>query len=86
MPKQLQQALVAIDYGSALKAIFVHHVFQVHKMCNILGYLPNYKRAWVKRMLQQAWNSGGLSEARGKLYAMANSLKKDRPGAPAWLT
>jgi len=32
-----------------------------------LDYLPNYKRSWVKRKLQQAWRSETAEEAKRKL-------------------
>lgn len=87
---QYQAGLLAIIDGSkalrrALKAVFGHHVLiqrcQVHKMRNILDYLPNYKRAWVKRKLQQAWRSETFDEAKQKLQALANSLQVDHPDA-----
>ena len=47
--------------SKALKTVFGDQVLiqrcQVHKMRNVLDYLPNYKRPWVKRKLQQSWRS-----------------------------
>jgi putative transposase len=54
-------------------------------MRNVLDYLPNYKRGWAKRKLQQAWNSETFEEAKCKLHALANSLKKDHPDAASSL-
>lgn len=50
-------------------------------MRNVLYYLPNYKRAWVKRKLQQAWRSETAEEAKSKLNALANSLQTYHPDA-----
>ena len=91
---KFHNGLLAVIDGSkalrkALKTVFGHHVLvqrcQVHKMRNILDYLPNYKRTWVKRRLQQAWSSETFEEAKNKLHALANSLKKDHPDAAASL-
>ena len=69
--------LLAVIDGSkalrkALKTVFGHHVLvqrcQVHKMRNILDYLPNYKRIWVKKRLQQAWSAETFEEAKNKLH------------------
>ena len=69
--------------------MFGHHVLiqrcQVHKMRNILDYLPNYKRIWVKKRLQQAWSAETFEEAKNKLHSLANSLKKEHPDAAASL-
>lgn len=86
--------LLAVVDGSkalrkALKTVFGHHVLvqrcQVHKMRNVLDYLPNYKRTWVKRRLQQAWSSETFEEAKNKLHSLANNLKKEHPDAAASL-
>lgn len=86
--------LLAVIDGSkalrkALKTVFGHHVLvqrcQVHKMRNILDYLPNYKRIWVKKRLQQAWSAETFEEAKNKLHSLANSLKKEHPDAAASL-
>ena len=41
----------------ALKDVFGQHVLiqrcQMHKMWNILDYLPKYKREWMKRKLKK---------------------------------
>lgn len=50
-------------------------------MRNVLDYLPNHKRAWVKRKLQQAWKYETAEEAKSKLNALANSLDTEHPDA-----
>jgi putative transposase len=91
---KFHSGLLAVIDGSkalrkALKTVFGHHVLvqrcQVHKMRNVLDYLPNYKRTWVKRRLQQAWSSETFEEAKNKLHSLANSLKKEHPDAAASL-
>ena len=89
-----QDGILAVIDGSkalrkALKTVFGDQVLiqrcQVHKMRNVLDYLPNYKRAWVKRKLQQAWRSETAEEARRKLQGLVNSLKIDHPDAASSL-
>lgn len=93
---QYHNGLLAVIDGakavrSALnfKAVFGHHVLiqrcQVHKMRNVLDYPPNYKRAWVKHKLQQAWSSETFEEAKRKLQALVNSLQVDHPDSASSL-
>ena len=85
-----QDGILAVIDGSkalrkALKTVFGEQVLiqrcQVHKMRNVLDYLPNHKRAWVKRKLQQAWKYETAEEAKSKLNALANSLDTEHPDA-----
>lgn len=89
-----QDGILAVIDGSkalrkALKTVFGNQVMiqrcQVHKMRNVLDYLPNYKRSWVKRKLQQAWRSETAEEAKRKLQSLANSLQVEHPDAAASL-
>jgi len=73
----------------ALKDVFGEHVLiqrcQVHKMRNILDYLPKYKREWMKRKLKKAWASETADEAIRKLRSLATSLQHEHPDAAASL-
>ena len=91
---EYQDGILAVIDGSkalrkALKTVFGEQVLiqrcQVHKMRNVLDYLPNYKRPWVKRKLQQAWRSETAEEAKRKLNSLASSLQEDHPDAASSL-
>jgi hypothetical protein len=73
----------------ALKDVFGQHVLiqrcQVHKMRNILDYLPKYKREWLKRKLKKAWTAETADEAIRNLRSLANSLQNEYPDAAASL-
>jgi putative transposase len=89
-----QGGLLAIIDGAkalrkALKDVFGSKVLiqrcQVHKLRNVLGYLPMYKRAHVKHKLQRAWASGSAAAAVRQLRSLATSLEADYPDAAASL-
>lgn len=91
---QYHNGLLAVIDGSkalrkALKDVFGQHILiqrcQVHKMRNILDYLPKYKREWVKRQLKRAWASETADEAVHRLRCLANSLQTEHPDAAASL-
>ena len=91
---QYNDGLLAIIDGSkalrrALKDVFGQNVLiqrcQVHKMRNILDYLPKYKRDWMKRKLKNAWTAETADEAIRNLRSLANSLQNDHPDAAASL-
>ena len=84
------EGLLAVIDGSkalrkALKKVFGDYVIiqrcQVHKMRNVLDYLPRYKRAWTKKKLRQAWSCETFEEARRKLNLLAEDLRIDYPDA-----
>jgi putative transposase len=86
--------LLAVIDGSkalrkALKDVFGQKVLiqrcQVHKMRNVLDYLPKHKRDWVKRKLRKAWTSETAEEATRQLRSLATSLQVDYPDAAASL-
>jgi len=61
---QYQDGILAVIDGAkalrkALKEVFGQKVLvqrcQVHKMRNVLDYLPKYKREWMRRQLKKAW-------------------------------
>jgi hypothetical protein len=91
---QYEQGLLAVIDGSkalrkALKDVFGQKVLiqrcQVHKMRNVLDYLPKHKRDWVKRKLKKAWTSETAEEATRQLRSLATSLQVDYPDAAASL-
>ena len=89
-----EQGLLAIIDGSkalrkALKDVFGHHVLiqrcQVHKMRNVLDYLPKHRREWMRRKLRQAWSAPSYAQAVRQLRSLATSLSTDHPDAAASL-
>ena len=89
-----EQGLLAIIDGSkalkkALKDVFGHHVLiqrcQVHKMRNVLDYLPKHQRDWMKRKLRKAWSAESYAEAVRQLRNLVGSLSTDHPDAAASL-
>lgn len=86
--------LLAVIDGSkalrkALKEVFGEKVLiqrcQVHKMRNVLDYLPRHKRDWVKRKLRQAWTLENAPNATRQLHSLATSLETQYPDAAASL-
>ncbi|MGI6596946.1 MAG: IS256 family transposase [bacterium] len=89
-----EQGLLAVIDGSkalrkALKDVLGQQVLiqrcQVHKMRNIIDYLPKHKRDWVKRKLKKAWTSETAEEAIRQLRSLATSLQTQYPDAAASL-
>jgi transposase-like protein len=89
-----EQGLLAVIDGSkalrkALRDVFGQKVLiqrcQVHKMRNVLDYLPRHKRDWVKRKLKKAWASETVEEALRQLRRLAASLQLEHPDAAASL-
>jgi putative transposase len=89
-----EDGLLAVIDGSkalrkALKDVFGRNVLiqrcQVHKMRNVLDYLPKHKRDWVKRKLRKAWTSENAAEATRQLRSLATSLQTQYPDAAASL-
>jgi putative transposase len=89
-----EHGLLAIIDGSkalrkALKDVFGQQVLiqrcQVHKMRNILDYLPKHKRDWMKRKLKKAWTSETAEEAIRQLRGLATGLQHEHPDAAASL-
>ena len=89
-----EQGLLAVIDGSkalrkALKDVFGQQVLvqrcQVHKMRNVMDYLPKHKRDWVKRKLKKAWTSETAEEAIRQLRSLATSLQTQYPDAAASL-
>ncbi len=91
---QYQDGILAVIDGAkalrkALKEVFGQKVLvqrcQVHKMRNVLDYLPKYKREWMRRQLKKAWASSTAEEAIRKLRALATNLQAEYPDAAASL-
>ena len=89
-----EQGLLAVIDGSkalrkALKDVFGQQVLvqrcQVHKMRNVMDYLPKHKRDWVKRKLKKAWTSETAEEAIRQLRSLATGLQTQYPDAAASL-
>ena len=89
-----EQGLLAVIDGSkalrkALKDVLGQQVLiqrcQVHKMRNIIDYLPKHKRDWVKRKLKKAWTSETAEEAIRQLRSLATGLQTQYPDAAASL-
>ncbi|MGI6128879.1 MAG: IS256 family transposase [bacterium] len=89
-----EDGLLAVIDGSkalrkALKDVFGQKVIiqrcQVHKMRNVLDYLPKHKRDWVKRKLMKAWTSETAEEATRQLRSLATNLQTQYPDAAASL-
>ena len=91
---QCEDGLLAVIDGSkalrkALKEVFGEKVLiqrcQVHKMHNVLDYLPKHKREWVKRKLRKAWTTENAAESTRQLRSLANSFHTQYPDAAASL-
>lgn len=57
------------------------HRCQVHKMRNVLGYLPQEMAGKVKKAMAEAYSLTDASVAKRRLEQLANALKSDHPGA-----
>lgn len=89
-----EQGLLAVIDGSkalrkALRDVFGQQVLvqrcQVHKMRNVMDYLPKHKRDWVKRKLKKAWTSETAEDAIRQLRSLATGLQTQYPDAAASL-
>jgi len=54
---------------------------QVHKMRNVLDYLPERQRTWSKAILQRAYRGGEVATARRLLLDLARRLEAEHPSA-----
>jgi putative transposase len=74
---------------SALKLVFGNRVLiqrcHVHKLQNVLDYLPKEQKPWVKRKMRQAWSMDDAGEALQALRSLATSLGSNYPDAAASL-
>ena len=81
--------LFVLDGGKALKKA-VLDVFgnqaviarcRVHKERNVMDYLPEAERPWVRRKLRAAWAKQNAGEAEAALRSLALQLEKVNPDA-----
>jgi transposase-like protein len=81
--------LFVIDGGKALataiRAVFGDQAViarcRIHKERNVLDYLPERERPWVRSKLQAAWANPDPNEAEAALTALARQLEKVNPDA-----
>lgn len=58
---------------------------QVHKLKNVLDYLPDEMQAGVERTMKQAWNAESAKLAERQLRRLASSLDREYPSAASSL-
>lgn len=56
---------------------------QIHKLRNVVGYLPKHRHAWVKSAMRQAWKLGAEAKAKHRLQQIAGQLEAEHPDAAA---
>ena len=84
-----ERVLFVIDGGKgirkAIRACFGASAWvqrcTLHKLRNVLGYLPQNLRPSVARALRQAWSSADADLARKQLERLARSIERDHPDA-----
>lgn len=54
---------------------------QIHKLRNVAEHLPQHRRVWAKSAMRQAWKSGTVDAARGRLERLATRLDDEHPDA-----
>ena len=91
---RFHRGLLAVIDGAkalrkALKTVFGHNVLiqrcQVHKLRNVLDYLPKHRWEWVKRKMRKAYACDDYADAVRQLRSLATSLAQDHPDASASL-
>jgi len=83
--------LVVLDGGKGIRKAVIDVMGEstpiqrcrIHKGRNILDHLPREKRAWVRRLIQKAWNLDSEEEAKNAMLSLATALERDYPGAAA---
>jgi transposase-like protein len=86
--------LYLVDGSRALRAAVVRHageaaIFQrcqVHKMRNVIEYLPEEQRPAIKYKMRMAYAQRDVNEARQALYRLHDELVELNPSAAASLT
>lgn len=89
-----QPTLFVIDGAKALRKA-IRDVFgdehgvvqrcQVHKLRNVLDYLPDEMQPSVERSMKQAWNVDCAELGERQLHRLASSLEREHPSAAASL-
>lgn len=54
-----------------------------HKLANILGHLPENRKAWVRTQIRRAYDSKTAASATARLHKLAGSLEVSHPSAAA---
>ena len=88
-----QPRLYLLDGSRALRAAIAQHAgeaaffqrCQVHKIRNVLAYLPDTHQHWFKYKLRLAYAQQDASDARQSLYRLHDELNELNPSAAASL-
>lgn len=88
-----QPRLYLLDGSRALRAAIQRHAgqaafiqrCQVHKVRNVLAYLPETHQHWFKYKLRVAYAQADLADARQALYRLHDELNELNPSAAASL-
>jgi putative transposase len=82
--------LAVLDGAKALvkgvRQVFDQPLIQrciVHKLRNVLDYLPEGERSWVEAVCRRAWREPDAAKAKRDLHALAARLERRHPGAAA---
>lgn len=78
------RALRAAIEGRAGEAAFVQRC-QLHKIRNVLAYIPDTHQHWFKYKLRLAYAHADISDARQALYRLHDELNELNPSAAASL-
>jgi len=86
-----KKLLVVIDGGKGIRKS-INEVFgqdaiiqrcQVHKKHNVLEHLPEVKRPWVIRIMNEAYNEANYERSKNMLLSLATKLEQQYPSAAA---
>ena len=88
-----QPRLYLLDGSKALRAAIVRHAgeaaffqrCQVHKMRNVLEYVPESEHYWIKYQMRMAYAQRHCSDAKQALYRLHDQLLELNPSAAASL-
>lgn len=88
-----QPRLYLIDGSRALRAAIERHAgeaafiqrCQLHKIRNVLAYLPETHQHWFKYKLRVAYTQADVADARQALYRLHDELNELNPSAAASL-
>jgi hypothetical protein len=80
-PGRADSITVRFTEVTAASGIRFVHTWGAEKLRNVLDYLPDRQRAWVKAILQRAYRSADVAAARRLLTDLARRLDTDHPSA-----
>jgi transposase-like protein len=88
-----QPRLYLVDGSRALRAAIERHAGQaafiqrrqIHKIRNVLSYLPNTSHNWFRYKLRAAYAQADIADAREALYKLHHELNDRNPSAAASL-